>query len=202
MVFAREVRCELCFAVVVAISAPGDADNGRRLDTFGNCQCVHQFPPVFQIGDKTACVREGFADDVCFTAKMFRQCPFAVPEQDLGRRCFAPLLKEAAEQFIVIGIDQRVTAGANCLFGGKLGTGTDREDRFRQYLTLEYFFVQVASQFVNMVFPQVADRRQSAADVAVKGGVADGELGFIGVAGEGTAKGSSQACYDAGAAVA
>ena len=133
---------------------------------------------------------------------MFRQCPFAVPEQDLGRRCFAPLLKEAAEQFIVIGIDQRVTAGANCLFGGKLGTGTDREDRFRQYLTLEYFFVQVASQFVNMVFPQVADRRQSAADVAVKGGVADGELGFIGVAGEGTAKGSSQACYDAGAAVA
>ena len=70
---------------------------------------------------------------------MFGQGPFAVPEQDLGRRCFAPLLKEAAEQFIVIGIDQRVTAGANCLFGGKLGAGTDREDRFRQYLTLEYF---------------------------------------------------------------
>lgn len=69
-----------------------------------------------------------------------------------------------------------------CLFGGKLGAGTDREDRFRQYLTLKYFVVQVASQFVNMVLPQVADRCQRAADVAVKGGVADGELGFIGVA--------------------
>ena len=99
-------------------------------------------------------------------------------------------------------IDQRVAAGAYCLFGGKLGAGTDREDRFRQYLTLKYFVVQVASQFVNMVLPQVADRCQRAADVAVKGGVADGELGFIGVAGEGAAKGSSQACYDAGAAVA
>ena len=30
-----------------------------------------------------------------------------------------------------------------------------------------------------MVLPQVADRRQRAADVAVKGGVADGELSFL-----------------------
>lgn len=112
------------------------------------------------------------------------------------------MLKEAAEQFIVIGIDQRVAAGTDCLIGGKLGTGPDGEDGFRQYLTLKDFFVQIASQLVDVVLPQVADRSESAADVAVKSGVADCEFGFVGIAGEGAAKGCCQACYDAGAAVA
>ncbi|MFQ9523799.1 MAG: hypothetical protein ACLR2G_10380 [Phascolarctobacterium faecium] len=94
-------------AVVVAISAPGDADNGRRLIRLATASVCISFHQCSR--SAINCVRpEGFADDVCFTAKMFRQCPFAVPEQDLGRRCFAPLFEKAAEQFIVIGIDQRL----------------------------------------------------------------------------------------------
>ena len=102
----------------------------------------------------------------------------------------------------MIGIDERVAAGADCLLGRKLGAGTDGEDGFGQHGALKDAFVEVASQFVDVVLPQVADGCQCAADVAVEGGIADGELGFIGITGEGAAKGCCQACHDAGAAVA
>lgn len=71
--------------MIVAVGAPGDAEDGRSLDTFGNGQSIHQLPPVFEVGDEAACIGKGFADDFCVAAQLFGQRTFAVPAQDLGR---------------------------------------------------------------------------------------------------------------------
>ena len=100
-----------------------------------------------------------------------------------------PVFDKGTQQIIVISVNQRVTAVAYCLRIRKLGAGADIEDSFGDYLTFVNYFVQIASQSIDLMLPKVTDHGHGAADVAVEGGVADSKLCFVGVTAEGAAEG-------------
>ena len=120
-----------------------------------------------------------------------------VPAQNVRGGSLVPVLDKGTQQVIMICINQGVTALAHSLAVRKLGAGANSEDGFGDDLALINNLVQVTSKCVHLVLPQVAQHGQRAGNIAVEGGIAHRQLGFVGVAAEGAAEGGRGSCNEA-----
>ena len=159
-------------------------------------------PPAFEVVDEVLRRREIFFDKSRRAANIFFQCSDGVPFENILRRRLLPALDERAEEEVVVRVAQRVAlALVHVLRVGKLGARHDVDGLLRNDLAPVNGFVQIAGEVVDLIFPEVGQRGQETALIAVKGRVADGGLCLICVAGEAAPEGRSEGGEDAGGAV-
>ena len=103
----------------------------------------------------------------------------------------------------MIGIDDRVAlAFGDILFVRQFGTGDDVDAALRDDFAVEDAFIEIGGPGRRLMLPQVCRGSQVAGAVAVKGRIADGQFGFIGIAREDAAKSSCCCGQDTAGAVA
>ena len=187
--------------MVVAEGTLGERKNRRCLNAFGNSEAGEKLPPAFKVSDEGSGRGAGFFDCLLRAAQLLCERAAYIPAQYVRRRSFVPVFDEGAQQVVVISIDKRVAAPADGLRVRELGAGADGEDFLGNDLTLKDYVVEIVSECVDLMFPEVADHGYCATDIAIEGGVADGHFCFVGVAAEGAAEGSGGCSDKTGAAV-
>ena len=198
----RVVRCQLGFAQVVAEGAAADGEDRGALDALGDGEAGDEAPPPFQVVDEGFGRREELMD-VDGAADVLFQGTVDVPFEDRFWSRPLPAFDEGGEEVIVIGIDDRVAlAFGDILFVRQFGTGDDVDAALRDDFAVEDAFIEIAGQVVDLMLPQVCRGSQVAGAVAVKGRIADGQFGFIGIAREDAAKSSCRCGQDTAGAVA
>ena len=98
-------------------------------------------------------------------------------------------------------LDRIALAFVYVLGTGKLGTWHDINGGLRYDFPAVYLIVQITRQVVDLIFPEVCQGAEEAGLVAIEGGVANGSLRLVGVAGKAAAKSRCYACQHPGTAV-
>ena len=187
--------------MVVAEGTLGERKNWRCLNAFGNGEAGEKLPPALKVSDEGSRRGAGFFDSLLRAAQLLCERAAHIPAQYVRRRSLVPVFDEGAQQVVVISIYKRVAAPADGLRFGKLGAGADGEDFLGNDLALKDDVVEIVSQCVDLMLPEVANHGDCAADIAIEGGVADGHFCFVGVAAERAAEGSRGCGDKTGAAV-
>ena len=188
--------------MVIAIGALRNGEDGRSLDALCHGKAAEEVPPAFQILDEGFRRREDLVHEAFLAADVGFQRVVQIPAQVFFRRVLVPAFDEGTEQVIVVRIDDGVPARAHGLGGRKFRTRLDLENRIGDDFAVVDFFVEVAPQGVDLMFPEVADEGKDAGDVAVECGIAHGRFRFIGIARERAAPDRRKAGDDARTPVA
>ena len=113
-----------------------------------------------------------------------------------------PIFYEGCQKVIMVFVDERIATSSNSLRIGKFSAGTNGEDFFWDDFTFKNYFIQVTTESVHLMFPQIANHSKCTADVTVEGAVTNSDFCFVGVTGEGTTKSCGSRCDNARTSVA
>ena len=160
-----------------------DGEDGRGLDTLGDCHAGIEPPPMFEVGDEIRCRREICGDKSRSAADIFFERVFRICPQDvLGETV---LLGKGAEEVVVVRVADGVALSlVDILRVGQLRARHDVDDALRDRFASVNLGVQIAGEIVDLIFPKIGERGEKTCQIAVEGGIADRAFRLVPVAGK------------------